>query len=175
MSRKVKRYIKIGALLLVIALSCGALIGGISVLTRKPNTDNYIYQLYDSDSSYTGKEGKDGSGIEWKIKKDGTIVADGEATSNTEFVIGSITLAAGTYTFTANEDVDKNEFYVVGVVNGQEVWYSDITNSENGLTHTFGSETTVTFRIVVLEGAKLDNVKFRPCVVEGKVAGDYYE
>ena len=42
------------------------------------------------------------------------------------------------------------------------------------MTHTFGAETTVTFRIVILDGAELNNVKFFPCVVEGKVAGEYF-
>ena len=174
MTRKVKKYIKLVAVLLVLALGVGAIVGGINVLTRTPNEDNLIYQLYDSDSSYVGKEGIDGSGIEWKIKNDGTIVADGEASANTYFEIGTINLPAGTYTFTANDDVDKNEFYVVGLVEGVEKWYSDISNSENGRTHSFTADTSVTFRIVVNEGAKLNNVKIRPCIVEGSVSAEYY-
>ena len=174
MSRKAKNYIKIIALVLVSVLGICAVATGISVLTRKPNEDNYIYKLYDSDASYVTEEGKDGNGITWTIKDDGTIVADGEASENTYFEIGTINLKAGTYTFTANEDVDKNEFYVVGIVNGAEVWYSDISNSTNGATHTFASDTSVTFRIVVLEDTELNNVKFLPCIVEGKTAGEYY-
>lgn len=175
MSRKVKYYIKIGVLILVIALAAGALISGISILTRKPNEENLIYKLYSSDASYADKSGADGSGVEWKIKKDGTVIADGEASTNTSFEIGTISLDAGTYTFTANEDVDRNKFYVVGLVNGEEVWLSDIVNSTIGKTHTFTSKTSVTFRIVVLEGAKLNNVKFTPCVVSGKIEGEYYK
>ncbi len=170
-----KKYIKIIALVLAAVLVICAVAAGISVLTRKPNEDNYIYKLYDSDASYVGKEGKDTNGITWTIKDDGTIVADGEASANTYFEIGTINFTKGTYTFTANEDVDRNKFYVEGLdSNGVTIWYSDISNSENGMTQTFGAETLVTFRIVVLEDTELNNVKFRPCIVEGKTAGEYY-
>ena len=174
-SSKVKRIVIIVAICLAAALVIGLLIVGIRALTRHPNEDNIIYQIYDSDSSYTDKAGKGDAGIEWKIKKDGSIVADGEATANTSFEIGTVTLPAGTYTFTANDDTDRNEYYVVGTVGGVEVWYSDRVNSEFGRTHTFGSDTAVTFKIVVLEGTEMNNVKFLPCVVEGKVSGEYYD
>ena len=171
----VKRIVTIIAIVLAAALIVCALAAGINVLTRKPNKENYIYMLYDSDSSYTGEDGKDKYGITWSVKEDGTIIADGEASANTSFEIGTINLTGGTYTFTANEDVDRNKYYVEGIdINGNTIWYSDISNSTNGATHTFGEETIVTFRIVVIEGTELKNVKFYPCVVEGKNPGEYY-
>lgn len=175
MSDKTKRIVIVVAICLAAALVIGIIVTGISALMKHPNEDNLIYKIYDSDSSYTDRAGKGDGGIEWEIKSDGVIVGDGLATANTYFEIGSITLPAGTYTFTANEDVNRNEFYVVGLVGGVEVWYSDLVNSEFGRTHTFGSDTTVTFRIVVLQGTELDGEKFYPCVVEGKISGEYYD
>ena len=171
-----KKYIKIIALILVAVLGICAVAAGINVLTRKPNEENYVYMLFDSDSSYAQKSGNDGNGITWTVKDDGSIVADGKATKNTYFDIGTINLPKGTYTFTANEDVDRNEFYVVAcdVATGTEYWYSDITNSTNGMTQTFVGEKIYNYRIVVLEGTELNNVKFLPCIVEGDTAGDYY-
>ena len=175
MSDKTKRIVIIVAICLAAALVIGLIIAGITALMRHPNNDNLIYQIYDSDSSYTDRAGMGDAGIEWEINSDGSIEADGDATSNTSFELGTITLPAGTYTFTANEDTDRNEYYAVGEVGGVEVWYSDIVNSQYGRTHTFTSDTTVTFRIVVVEGAELDGVEFYPCVVEGKISGEYYE
>ena len=174
-SEKNKKIIIVVAICLAAALVIGLLVVGIRALMRHPNEDNYIYKIFDSNTSYTDKEGLGESGIEWTINDDGVIEADGEATANTSFEIGTVTLPAGTYTFTANEDMDRNKFYAVGLVGGVEVWYADMTNSEYGRTHTFGTDTTVTFRIVVLEGTEMDGEKFYPCVVEGKITGEYYE
>lgn len=170
-----KKYIKPISIILLVALAVSLLFVVISLIARKPNENNYFNLLYNSDASYVGESGKDENGITWTVKDDGTIVADGEASANTYFEIGTMNFAKGTYTFTANDNVDRNKFYVDGVDSkGVTVWYSDIENSENGMTQTFGEEMIVTFRIVVIEGTKLNNVKFRPCIVEGETAGEYY-
>ena len=171
----IRRIITLTAIVLVCALGICALAAGINVLTRKPNEDNYVYMLYSSDSSYTDKAEKR-DGITWTVKEDGTVIGDGVAKKNTYFTIGTINFSEGTYTFSANDDAERDTFYAVGYnTQGTPFWYADMKNSEDGMTMTFGNETIVTLRIVVLEDTELNNVKFHPCIVEGDEPGEYYE
>lgn len=170
-----KRTIIIIATALLIALTVCALAVGINVLTRKPNEENYVYMLYDSDSSYTDKSEKR-DGITWTVKEDGSVIGDGVAKKNTYFTLGTVNFAAGSYTFTANDGSERDTYFVAGYDTvGVPIWYADMDNSDDGMIQTFGTETIVTLRIVVLEDTELKNVKFTPCIVEGKNPGEYYE
>ena len=103
-----------------------------------------------------------------------------------------LTLKAGEYTFTAFDKPNAKKFFAVGVYEADGVtyaWLADVEETSSfyeqalasagyvnvhGNTVTFEEDTDVTFYIMVVEGAELDNVKAYPVVVEGSEAGSFY-
>ena len=99
--------------------------------------------------------------------------------------MATIKLKAGEYTFSAMKDENWTKCYVVGtyIVDGiTHKWYADyekvpgndVSETSHARTLELKAETEVTFSIIVCEGAKLENVKITPILVEGKDEGNFH-
>ena len=129
------------------------------------------------------------------ITLDGGVVTDSANSltiADEPIEYATLTLEAGTYTYTAFENPSAKKYFAVGVyeVDGatrvwladQEetsTWYEDALSTLgymniDGNTVTLNETTDVIFYIMVVEGAELDNVKAYPVVVEGSEAGGFY-
>ena len=104
----------------------------------------------------------------------------------------TLMLDAGEYTFSAFNKPSGKTYFAVGIyeIDGVKyAWLADTAKSStyydqaletrgyvnaHGQTVTFDEETEVTFFIMVVEGAELENVKAYPIIVEGDEEGDFY-
>ena len=156
-------------------------------LTRKLNEENYFFEqikdcvIYDNIQVDT-------------VAKSGVITLDGEIantnpgtiTLSNPVALATVTLPAGEYTFTCFKTPNIKAYYAVGTytVDGDTyTWYADYEEAPNneakdellqGKTVKLTEETVVTFEIRLVEGAKLDNVKAVPVLVEGDENGSLY-
>ena len=116
-------------------------------------------------------------------------IADSSATTidlSDSIDLGTITLQPGTYTFTCFKNPAYKSHYAVGtytIAGTTYTWYADFENAPNnaagaanllGRTITLDETVTVNFEIRLVEGAKLNNVKAMPVIVEGEEAGNFY-
>ena len=128
------------------------------------------------------------------VAENGLIVLDGEIADSSPTTVdlsnsidlGSITLAPGTYTFTCFKNPAYKSHYAVGtyaIAGTTYTWYADYEKAPNnsandvtllGRTITIDEEVTVNFEIRLVEGAKLNNVKAMPVLVEGDEPGTFY-
>lgn len=198
MSRKISNFFKKNTVIAVIIsiLLCVVVCGFVSRLTnnftefepskvfaRNLNENNKLFGTYEDDVL------KSSNGITYTIKN-GLIKMSGKtlalnvsnpsAVATPSFEIATVTLPAGTYTFTCFDD-NINSAYAVGTWSESGTtytWKADVSNvsgtNEYGQTVTFTKSTTVTFYIHVLQGVELNNVKAMPCVVEGEEPGNFY-
>ena len=97
----------------------------------------------------------------------------------------TVNLKEGTYTLSAMNKADWKTCYVVGTytLDGTtHTWYADyesissFNNADTAHARTLelAEDVEVIFSIRVCEGAKLDNVKVTPVLVEGENEGNYY-
>jgi len=153
------------SLVLVVAL-------GLSVLTfagglkRERNSHNLIGL---KDMVITDEV--TGNGIDIDVRDDGSIKVKGTSTSGDSREVATVTLAAGTYTLSGVKKPDKLNYTLYVEILGQQ--YHAGTSSA---TFTLETETDVT---VIFQWGKdykvpLANRVIYPCIVEGKVAGDFY-
>ena len=196
-----KPIVMMTAVALVVVVICGML-GNLTNGFTDLDTDNFMDRLstihinqknlfFDViedktllDNSNVTAKAEDGV-ITLKANIDDT---DKNATTVAETItFATVKLTKGTYTLTAMKKVDWKTCCVVGTytVNGTtHTWYADYTDTEvdgfnksetvHGCTLDLEADTEVTFSIRVCEGAKLDNIKITPVLVEGKDAGNYF-
>lgn len=130
------------------------------------------------------------------VAKDGVITMSGEVlaldstglTYSDPINIATLKLKKGTYTFTCFDDPSVKSYFAVGqytVAGATHTWFADYENIPGidfgamfGTTHertlTLDEDTTITFKIMIAEGAKLDKVKVMPVIVEGDEVGNFY-
>ncbi len=130
------------------------------------------------------------------VVKDGVITLNGKivAEDNTrltfsdpiEFV--TMKLEKGTYTFTCFDDPTVKSYFAVGeyIADGElHTWLADFEkvpgidlSAELGNVHertlTLEEDTTITFKIMIAEGAELEKIKGMPVIVSGDEVGDFY-
>ncbi len=130
------------------------------------------------------------------VVKDGVITLNGKiaALDNTQLTFSdsiefvTMKLEKGTYTFTCFDDPTVKSYFAVGeYVSGGAVhtWLADFEKvpaidfgTEFGTVHertlTLEEDTTITFKIMVAEGAELNKVKGMPVIVSGEDEGNFY-
>lgn len=157
------------------------------VFARDLNEDNLFYEKIEDGEIYDNLEVD-------AIAENGIITLNGDITDtspatidqSTPIALGKLTLEAGEYTFTCFKNPNIKSCYAVGtyVIDGiTYTWYADFDKAPNnsegdetllGKTVEFDKETEVTFEIRLIEGAKFENVKAVPVLVEGDEDGSYY-
>ena len=192
-----KRWVQTVSVILASVLLCsfvGIATSGFTnfdseeIFSVKLNEENYFYnRIEDGDlcvaATYSGKAE---NGI---ISFTGTINDhDPNSVDIAKSVqIASIPLEAGTYTFTCFDDEKPEWTTYIAVatytVDGTKYTaYADYKTAPNnvakdptklGMTFTLEEATTVTFRIQLMEGANLKNVKAVPVLVDGDKPGSY--
>ena len=111
------------------------------------------------------------SGITFTVNSDGSVTANGTATSNAYLVIGSVNLNAGvTYALNGCPSGGGNSTYRL-------YWQGVSGNYDEGegTTYTPQSDTTINIRMVVYSGATVDNLTFYPMVRYSTYEDDSYQ
>ena len=157
------------------------------VATLDLNEDNLFFEVIEDGEIFDNLQ------VEAKAEN-GAIILKGEiADANPSTVdlsdsidLGSITLQPGTYTFTCFKNPAYKSHYAVGtytIAGTTYTWYADFEKAPNnaggaanllGRTITLEESVTVNFEIRLVEGAKLNNVKAMPVIVEGEEPGNFY-
>lgn len=169
------------ALVLACVVLCGLFVrltDGFTDFSFKAdlNEDNLFFEKIEDGRIYGNAE-IDAIAKNGVITLDGSIVSTGTgaATLSDPIELCTIEFERGTYTFTCFDHPNRQEYYAVGLYDGN-TWYADWeeapynpTNDPSllGRTVTFAEATEVTFYIYLCEGADLDNVKAAPVVVPG--------
>lgn len=204
MKRMKFNWISVVCIVLVCIILCGVtmrLTNGFTefdpdkVFSYAQNEENLFYEkIEDGALEYVvDVEAYAKNGV---ITLNGGVAADSANTltiADEPIKFAELVLEPGTYTFTAFEKPSAKKYFAVGVfetadgnkwawlADNAEVstWYRDALStagylSVTGNTETFSSNTRVTFYIMVIEGAELDDVKAYPVLVEGSEAGSFY-
>ncbi len=175
---KKNRVITIIAAVLVSVLSLGAIGGATGILKFDKDTaaDKLLPGVH-PDNFYASAEitlesGNDGNGVTVDVnERTGVVTLDGKAEADLTYVVGTVVLNEGTYTFTALENASKNTVCVKATVYDVD-HYFDFTGNTFEIE---ADETEVTITICVKAGTELNNVKVLPTIVEGEEAGKFYK
>lgn len=133
--------------------------------TLKRNPDNLIDM-----KNVTLKDGKsDTSDVTVKVDDLGVVTLSGQASADEDITYATITLDAGTYTFTGAPD-STAKTYMLYLKSGDK-----LIRSDTGAAFTVSASTKYTVIIRVLEDTQLNSVKIKPVVVSGDKAGDFYK
>ena len=110
------------------------------------------------------------SGITFTVNDDGTVTVDGTATANAYLVLGSVDLIGGqTYALNGCPTGGGNSTY--------RLYWQGVTGNYDegeGTTYTPETDSTVNIRIVVYNGATVDNLTFKPMVRVASIEEDTY-
>ena len=116
------------------------------------------------------ESGNSGDGVSITVNDNGSIKVKGKNESETEvleYTIGTITLDAGTYTFTALEGASKNTALVVAV-NGENEYCADFGAN----TFTLESVTELVIKLVIKPETEI-NATVYPVIVPVEEAADF--
>jgi hypothetical protein len=109
------------------------------------------------------------NGIKYTINSDGSITANGTATANASFYLTQkLRLPAGTYTLSSIKLTQNNELRGA-VYNADGTLHRYLSDQ----TFTIDEEKTVDIYLVILSGNTVNNVTYKPMLVEGAVVSDY--
>lgn len=172
MTKTTKRTLLIVAIAMVLVVLLGFLTQGFqqwswdSMSERfeaKRNPDNLI-QIVDLKSHRS-----DTSDIKVNVDELGVVKLNGTAEADEDFVYSTVSLPAGTYTFTGAPDGSRATYFLALKV-GDTVYRSDL-----GTPIVLDSTTQAQVVICVKEGTSFNNVKIMPVLVVGDEAGAFYE
>ena len=111
------------------------------------------------------------NGITFTVNDDGSITVNGTATANTYLVVGSVSLAGGTaYALNGCPTGGGNSTY--------RLYWQGVTGNYdegNGTTYTPPTTTDINIRIVIYNGATVNNLTFYPMVRLASVIDSSYE
>lgn len=188
---KIVRFIRrqplvaVVAIILVTVFACGAIASftdnDLDFFSRPLNEDNLLFEQYKALD-----EEKDSSGITYK-NRNGVItisgeIPDTEGAEDSTLTFATMTLKAGTYTYTCFDKASVNKYFSY-IKYGTNIVYGDFANTSatmSGMTvagsrtFTLTEDTEVEFIICVKAGTKCTNVKAYPVLVQGETAGDFY-
>ena len=175
MKRKTWRLI---AIILCSVICLGCIAGGMGLIkvdddkveetfARKVNENN----LYTVDCCEL-EDTNDGSGIVIDVdERTGAITVSGTADESAEYVVGTVVLDKGTYTFTAVKGGTISTIYMTAT-NGSEVIKADFTGNQI-VIETDGTEVVLTLHIA---GEKeFNNKDVLPVIVPGEKSGDFWK
>lgn len=137
------------------------------------SADDYAKESYKTNTDVVIKQ-KDGVlTLSGKPSKDGTGVSE---------VLGTVTLPAGTYTFTTGKDGENDktnpEKYYMYLDGGTTIVNGDMDEDRNGAKgnpFTLDAETTFKITLRVMPGVDVDGVKLYPAVFEGDESEGFFE
>ena len=179
---------RVGAVLLCVALSVGALTaiarwtgGSYDIVSQIRGDRNPANLLTVED--YTVEKNKNGKmeastryGIDYKVKEDGRVVLTGtnknyEGSNGEKYQtvpFAAVTLKAGEYTLSGYEKAGANTLGVYALVNGNEV-RGDIDG-----TFKLSQESTVVIGFYIYNDVRTFNTTLSPVLVAGATAGSFY-
>ncbi|MBQ8738162.1 MAG: hypothetical protein IJZ04_01560 [Clostridia bacterium] len=158
----------------LIAVGLSALFGFITkgftdFDVRELNPDNLINVEAYNDTL----EDKRDDGLAITVSEEGEITVEGKNKTEADVMIAiqDVTLEVGKYTISSGVKNTDEDTYYLSIVNGEETIIADM---EEDSTFTIATnDTTCTVYIVVCAGENVD-ATFRPVLVEGSSAGDFY-
>ena len=116
------------------------------------------------------------NGITFTVNSDGTITANGTATSNTYFELTSIStfyLPEGNYILSGCPSGGSSTTYSLVAVNGSGVSYTKFRQDiGNGITLSSSGEYWI-IRCQIMSGATVENIIFKPQIELGTTATAY--
>ena len=169
MSKRMKNNIVLAVVIIAVVALLGTLSSGFTDwkvsewLDRDRNPDNLIQT-----EDITLKSGKHSSGVEIKVKDDGSIVLNGKAGVDAEVTYCTVALSAGDYVLSGAESGSSSTYYLATTVSSNAVM-GDFPG-----TFTVSDQTTLTIKLVIKEGTSFFNTTIRPVVNEGSDAADFY-
>lgn len=112
-------------------------------------------------------------GVTFTVNEDGTVVADGDSTG-ASFILGEVTLKAGTYTFSGGPTSGSGTSQRLTIYNvTSDSTVLSIIYGKNTYTHTFEQEASVRLVYVVPDGTSVNNEKVSAQIEEGEVATEF--
>ena len=177
---KKKNLGKTIGLIAICVLCCTAILGIIAGVTdgfqdyefREVNEDNLI----NVDNYVATLEDKRTDGLKVEVNDDGVIAITGENKSETdvEIEVCSVELKADEYTLSCEaKGIDDKTYYLIARTGEGDTATTITVDSEKGETFKVEAEATYTIYIVVCDGEEIDTT-FKPVLVEGDEAGDFY-
>ncbi len=119
------------------------------------------------------KDSNTGDGIVVDVDEEtGAMKFKGTATKDLEYVVGTVTLDKGTYTFNASDKASNSTMYITATA-GSQVIKSDFTPGNTFDVAVDGTEFEIVVHIV--KGTTLYNVDILPVIYTGDEAVDFYE
>lgn len=113
-----------------------------------------------------------GKGIRVDVdERTGAITIDGKAQDDMVFVIGQISLDAGTYTLTSYDDASYATVYTTADASSSQYEF-DFSPAN---TIKLSGKTTLTLKIHISGGESFKNIKILPVIVPGDEAQDFYK
>ena len=173
MSKTTKRNIIVIIVAVLVAVFISTIIGSVSngykdILNpsewnkKEVNNANFI-----AAENYFIKTQSYEQGIEVEVKDNGLIKVNGENKDDetVQIDICTVTLPAGTYTFTSGVSGTSASKYYLKAGN----YYADFNNN----TFTLEEDTELTVSLFVLKGEEV-NATFAPVIVPGEVEGSFF-
>ena len=163
------------AVVLVMLLSFGCVMwifGGLNNLSLDTAKDRFDKEI-NADNLYTAEcmtltDRNDGNGLIVTVNDNGSIHIKGTADEDTTYAIGTVSLEAGEYTFTALDGASLKSAYVYLDLNGTPI-KADFT----GNTFTVVEDSTVQLSITVKKGTEI-NATVYPVIVSGTEAASFF-
>lgn len=169
MSYKVKKILKVVALVLVGVVLGGAVSALGTSFKRELNEDNLIKV-----EDYVIETEKTEIGLEIDVDEDtGVIKLSGKADEDHTFVVSQVELPAGTYTISGYDASSKGRCQLSVLYDIDQTAVSGVSTK----TFTLEQPQTVTVQIVVRKDASFNLFTantFKPCLVEGKSEGSIF-
>ena len=169
MKFKVKKILKVVALVLVGVVLGGAVSALGTSFKRDLNEDNLIKV-----EDYVIESEKTDVGLTVDVNEDtGVIKLSGTADEDYTFVVAQVELEAGTYTISGYDNSSKGRCHLSVLYDVNQIAMSGAKSA----TFTLEDTQTVTVQIVVSEDASFNLFTantFKPCLVEGNEAGNIF-
>lgn len=124
------------------------------------------------------------NGIEWVVNEDGIVMANGNATGDSEFTVRRrlsdntpFVLPAGTYTVSGCPVNGRDATYVLSVIKTSEsTGGAELITREygSGATFTLEKETIIGVNFYIKKGQTVNNLTLKPMLVKGSETKPYH-
>lgn len=158
------------------------LVGMIGVWTNGFNRDKDTWSIRErndknlfDNADYTITDKNTGRGVYITVNKDGSLVIDGKLTGSDDYeiAVGTVSLKAGTYTFTSGyKAAGLTTAYLKLVTSGGE--YSADFGGDNG-TFTIDADAEGTVYLVIAPDYSFSNKTIYPVIASGNEEVSFYK
>lgn len=119
------------------------------------------------------------NGIIFTDNGDGSITMNGTATADSIFLLGPVSLKAGTYTLSVNDSGFNSNYCNFQLSNSEKnLWWGikNVTSSTGVNTYTLNEDLLFNYnRLIVKSGHTMDNVTWKPMVRRTEITDDTYK